>query len=386
MMQEHMPFLASLNARPLLSEFGYSCACHATMYTGKTIEEHGTWFIWKKGKNSPYKWIDKVPLLKYINLLPLKLVIGKITNKLSKNTSYSGVPCLVNLPLKYWSLFEPCDTVMWNDPKWKQEIPNLFTIVKENGVTHRVIALHKKTGPNDAFEESNGLNLAKNDFVYYFIGYTDNMMHSYGEGSQSAKYLSKVDDFIKKEYEKALKTGKDVQIIAFSDHGHIDIDGPKIDINNYFTDKKKVNNYIHLIESNFARFWFRNDNERNEISKILSEMEKQGLGFVIGDEIKARYHLNLDAQEHGEMVFYLAAPREFTNTIWGFGNSVVSGHGYEPSLSKHYGIFCTNQEISEGCEFVNLIDILPTILGLLNIENSYNLKGLNLIERNLSDK
>ena len=83
MMRDYMPFLASLNTRPITSEFGYSCACHATMYTGKYIDEHNTWFIWKKGENSPYKWIDKVPLLKYMDILPLKLFLGKVTNKIA---------------------------------------------------------------------------------------------------------------------------------------------------------------------------------------------------------------------------------------------------------------------------------------------------------------
>jgi hypothetical protein len=382
MMKEHMPFLASLNSRPLLSEFGYSCACHATMYTSRHIDEHGTWFIWKKGDNSPYKWVNKVPFLKYINFLPLKLVIGKVTNKLSKNTSYSGVPCLVNLPLKYWGLFKPCDNVIWNNPEWKKDIPNLFTILKENGVKHNVVALHKKTKADDIFVESQNLDFSESDFIYYFIGYTDNMMHSYGEGKESQEYFTKVDKFIKREYEKAFQAGKDVQVIVFSDHGHIDVIEPKVNINDYFTGKKKVNDYIHLIESNYARFWFRNEAEKNEIEAVIKRMTSANLGFIIDDEMKNEYHLNVNPKEHGELVFYLAAPREFANTIWGFGHSVKSGHGYEPSFPKHYGIFCTNAKIKKDCKFVNLVDILPTALNSLNIQHQYTFRGTDLIERN----
>lgn len=385
MMKECMPFLSSLNNRPLISEFGYSCACHATMYTSRYIDEHGTWFIWKKGDNSPYKWVDKVPLLKHINLLPLKLFVGKVTNKLSKNSSYSGVPCLVNLPLKYWSLFEPCDNVMWNNPDWKKNIPNLFTILKENSVRHEIVALHKKTKADDVFVESQNIDLSNNDFVYYFIGYTDNIMHSYGEGRESEEYLRRVDDFISREYEKALTTGKDVQIIAFSDHGHIDVVEPKVNINDYFEGTKKVNDYIHLIESNYARFWPRNEKERDEILTVIAKMTRDELGFLIDDEVKNKYHLNLNSAEHGELVFYLAAPREFTNTIWGFGHSVKSGHGYEPTLQKHYGIFCTNLKIKNHREFANLTDILPTILSSLNLNIQDSFRGTDLVERNSVD-
>lgn len=381
MMEKHMPFLHSLNTRPILSEFGYSCACHATMYTGKYVDEHGTWFIWKKGDNSPYKWVNKVPFLKHINFLPLKLCIGKVTNKFSGNTSYSGVPCLVNLPLKYWGMFEPCDNVMWNNPEWKKEIPNLFTILNENNINNKVIALHKRTKADDAFEESKYMNLSDHEFVYYFIGYTDNMMHSHGEEKESQEYLARVDKFIKQEYERALGTGKDVQVIAFSDHGHIDITEPKININDYFRGEKKVNDYIHLIESNYARFWFRNKKEEKEIKEVVERMTGEDLGFIIDEKVKNDYHLNLNPKEHGELVFYLAPPKEFTNTIWGFGHSVVSGHGYEPTHPKHYGIFCTNSKIKNDCKFVHLTDILPTILKSLNVSQEYDLRGLDVVER-----
>lgn len=380
MMHKNMPFLSSLNVRPMISEFGYSCACHATMYTGKYIDEHGTWFIWKKGNNSPYKWLNRVPFLKFINILPLKLIVGKLTNKFSRNSSYSGVPCLVNLPLKYWSMFEPCDSVLWNDPQWKKDIPNLFTILSKHEISHKVVALHKRTGPEDVFEESKMINFTDYDFVYYFIGYTDNIMHRYGEGGASQEYLARVDRFIEHECKKAKEIGKDFQVIAFSDHGHIDIEEPKIDINTYFT-KKKVNDYIHLVESNFARFWFRNDDERIEIGKVMQRMTEENLGFVIDDDIKNKYHLNLEPKEHGELIFYLAPPKEFTNTIWGFGHSVVSGHGFEPIHSKHLGIFCTNKKIKETSDFAHLIDVLPTILASLNIPSQEGLKGIDLIER-----
>lgn len=381
MMKECMPFLSSLNNRPLLSEFGYSCACHATMYTGKHIEEHGTWFIWKKGNNSPYKWIDKVPLLKYMNILPLKYFLAKVTNKLSGNTSYSGIPCLVNLPLKYWSMFEPSDIVIWNDPNWKKDIPNLFTILNEYEIPNKVVALHKRTKADDAFIESKNIDFENTEFVYYFIGYTDNMMHSYGEGKESKEYLNKVDDFIKSEYEKAKAKNEDVTVIAFSDHGHINISNPKININDYFKGNKRVNDYVHLIESNYARFWFRTESEKKEILEVVNNMTTQGLGFIIDDAVKSKYHLNMNPDEQGELIFYLAPPHEFTNTIWGFGNTVVSGHGFEPTHPKHYGIFCSNKTIDKDCQFVSLIDILPTILAEFAIPQKYNLCGKVLLKK-----
>ena len=383
MMKKYMPFLASINSKPLQSEFGYSCACHATMYTSRYIEEHGTWFIWKKGEHSPYKWLNYVPGLKYINFLPLKLILGKITRKMSKNSSYGGVSCLVNLPLKYWPLFETCDTVLWDNPEWKKSIPNLFSIIKEKKVPHHIVALHRNTKADDAFIEEKAVDYKKDDFVYFFIGYTDNIMHAYGENAkESQEYFTKVDNFIKETYEKAKRERENVTIIAFSDHGHIDLEVPHIDINDFFEKSGlNVNNYIHLIESNYARFWFRNEKEKEEVSNIISQMQEQKLGFVLDERYQEKYHLHLNPQEHGELIFYLSAPHEFTKTIWGFGHSVKSGHGYEPTIPKHFGIFCSNKPLAEDRDFAYLPDVLPSILNQLEISrDEYVLRGNNIVE------
>lgn len=388
MMKEYMPFLASINSKPLMSDFGYSCACHATMYTSRYIEEHETWFIWKRGDNSPYKWIDYVPGLKYINFLPLKLVLGKITRKLSKNTSYAGVSCLVNLPLKYWSLFEPCDKVMWNDPEWKSNIPNMFTILKKNNIPHHVVALHRGTQADDAFKEESCVDYKNDKFAYFFIGYTDNMMHTYGEnGKEVQEYFKKVDAFIKQTYEKAKKVNDDVTVIAYSDHGHIDLEEPYIDINTYFKPEGlKVNNYIHLIESNYARFWFRNEEERKEVENVINKMVDKGLGFVLDEEYQKKYHLQVNPKEHGELIFYLAAPHEFTKTIWGFGHSVKSGHGFEPTLPKHYGIFCSNKPLANDRKFAYLTDVLPSVMAQVGIDRTgYTLRGQNIVNTERAD-
>lgn len=383
MMKQHMPFLASMHSKPLLSEFGYSCACHATMYTSRYVEEHNTWFIWKRGEDSPYKWINYIPGLKYINFLPLKLMIGKITRFFSKNTSYSGVSCLVNLPLKYWPLFTPCDKVMWNDPEWKPELPNLFTILDKKAVNKRIIALHRGTRADDAFREESQVNYEKDEFVYYFIGYTDNTMHAYGEqGPEAGKYLAEVDAFIQKTVEKAKSIREDVSVLAFSDHGHIDLQQPYIDINEYFKARGScVNKFIHLIESNYARFWFRDEVEKEFVKSVIDDMQKAGLGFVIDQDYKDRYHLNVDPNAHGELIFYLQAPSEFTKTIWGFGHSVKSGHGFEPTIPKHYGFFCADKPLAENREFAYLTDVLPTVLQQLGISpEEWIFRGDNIVE------
>lgn len=364
MMEKYMPFLSSINTSRLMSDFGYSCACHATMYTSRYIEEHNTWFVWKKGDNSPYKFIDKIPFLKYLNFMPVKMVLSRIARKLKRNSSFSGIPMLVNLPLKYWSLFEPCEIKFWTDDDYMPKYDTLFKIIKREGIKSRIVGLSRG---GDVFGEEAEVDYKNDEFVYYFIGDVDSYMHQNGENSQiSIDYLKKADKFIKETYEKAKKYHDDVTIMCYSDHGHIDVD-KKIDINEYFkSEGLNVNKYIHLIESTFARFWVRNEQERNDITRVLNKMEKRGLGFIMTKEHFDEYHLNFDSNEHGDIIFHLNAPNIFTKTIWGFGKTIKSMHGYLPTLEKHIGIFATNKKLKEK-EYVYLTDILPSVLTALHI-------------------
>ena len=226
------------------------------------------------------------------------------------------------------------------------------------------------------------MDYQNDEFVYYFVGYTDNTMHTYGEkGSEAAAYLAQVDAFIKKTVEKAKKVRENVTVLAFSDHGHIDLQQPYIDINDYFKARgSNVNKYIHLIESNYARFWFNNEQEACLVGTVIEDMVKNGIGFVIDQDYKDRYHLNVSPKEHGELIFYLKAPLEFTKTIWGFGHSVKSGHGFEPTIPKHYGFFCSDKPLNESREFAYLTDILPTVLRTLGIStDEWVFRGENIV-------
>ena len=378
MAEKYMPFTASLYKQRLKSDFGYSCACHATMYTSRFIDEHNTWFVWKKGDNSPYKFVQRIPLLRYMNFIPVKVIVSKLARKLNKNSSFSGIPMLVNLPLKYWHLFQPCEDSFWTADSYLPEYDTLFKILRRENIRHNIVGLSRG---GDVFAEEANVDYKNDDFVYYFIGDVDTYMHKNGENSEiSVDYLKKADSFIKSTYEKAKKERGDVTIICYSDHGHIDVD-KKIDINTYFKPEGlRVNKYVHLVESTFARFWFRNDAERAEVTRVLGNMEKDGLGFIMTKEYFDEYHLNFNTNEHGDLIFHLNAPNIFTKTIWGFGKTIKSMHGYNPVLEKHYGVFASNRRIKDK-EFIYLTDILPTELSELGIDTqNRGFRGESVIE------
>ena len=42
-----------------------------------------------------------------------------------------------------------------------------------------------------------------------------------------------------------------------------------------------MNNYINLVESTFARFWYRDEAEKADILKVLHQMEIEKLGYHV---------------------------------------------------------------------------------------------------------
>lgn len=56
-----------------------------------------------------------------------------------------------------------------------------------------MVALHRGTQADDAFKEESCVDYKNDKFAYFFIGYTDNMMHTYGEnGKEVQEYFKRL--------------------------------------------------------------------------------------------------------------------------------------------------------------------------------------------------
>ncbi len=124
-----------------------------------------------------------------------------------------------------------------------------------------------------------------------------------------------------------------------------------------------LKHFIHLIESNYARFWFRNDSERATVERILASIRE---GFILTDEHLRRYRVDMPDNRYGDLIFYLDAPFLFSKTIWGFSRGQKSMHGYLPDYPDSDGVFLSQRPLVEGTH-VELVDVLPTLLDSLGL-------------------
>jgi len=363
---QYMPFLNSFaHQRRMSSEFGHSVTCHPSMYSGVHPNKHLQWFVWRYDPvSTPFKWARLFQYLGFMDNLPARYFLHKYTRALrEENTSWFGVPLLVNLPLKYWPYFNVVEDRAWDEPGYLKEYPTVFDVLRRHDVAFEVIGMTK-----DARNEFG--RLAQHElgeicpWTYYFLGSVDHFSHRYGQDApETIDRLRRLDRLVEAKYEAYRGRVPDFDVFVFSDHGHIRVE-KHVDIHAIFQRHgRSLSKFIHLVESNFARFWFRNDGERAIVQRILSTIEE---GFVLTDEHYRRYNLEMPDNRYGDLVFHLDAPALFTKTIWGFSRKQRSMHGYLPDYPDSDGVFLSQRPLVEGTH-VELVDVLPTLLDSLGL-------------------
>jgi hypothetical protein len=363
---QYMPFLNSFGyTQRMRSELGHSVTCHPSMYSGVHPNKHLQWFVWKYDPvSSPFKWARVFRYLGFLDNLPARYFLHKYTRQFRPaNTAWFGIPLLVNLPLKYWPYFNVVEDRSWDEPGYLKEYPTVFDILRRHDVGFEVVGMTK--GAGDEFTQIGAHEFGEIcPWTYFFLGSVDGFSHKYGQdATETIERMRRLDQLVEAKYTAYSQRVSDFEVFVFSDHGHIPAQ-KRVDIHQIFQQHgHRLNRFIHLIESNYARFWFRTDHERAIVESILSDMPE---GFVLTPEHLRRYHLVMPDNRYGDLVFYLDAPYLFTKTIWGFSRGQKSMHGYLPDYPDSDGVFLSQRPLVEGTH-VRLVDILPTLLDSLGL-------------------
>lgn len=383
---KHMPFLNSFNAKQRIrTEFGYSPICYATMFTGVYPSKHLCWFSWKYSPStSPYNWIKKFKLDKLPDNIFTRYVYNKLTDHITHGLAPPGIMGLKwwNLPVRYWSYFDLTIKRQWYEPRYIN-FPTIFDILRENDIPFKIVMLENNLSKVKVLESENGLLKASSKtigqcfdkirpWVFFFIGDIDGLSHSYGQDSEiTIKRLKWIDIVLKTIYRILTRKAGDFCFMVFSDHGHIKVK-EGIQLNSFFKIfNDSLDSYIHFIDANFARFWFREEHEKQQVERVLLNMEKKRFGFILTEKHVKEYNLKLPDNRYGDLIFYLDAPHVFSHKIklgWKeLGHDPVSMHGYLPDYPDSNGVLISNKTLSSK-PHIKLVDITPSILSALDLK------------------
>jgi hypothetical protein len=361
-----MPFLNSFaHHRRMRTELGYSVACHPTMYSGVHPDKHLHWFVWEYAPStSPFGWARVFRYLGFMDNLPVRYFLHKYTRTFrAPNTAWFGVPLLVNLPLRYWPHFDVVEDRAWDEPGYLETYPTIFDILRRHGVPFDVVGMTK--GAGDEFTQIGQHQFEEiKPWTYVFLGSVDSYSHRYGQDApETIEHMRRLDRLVESSYQQYSQRVSDFDVVVFSDHGHIRVER-MVDIHAHFRRHGHgLHKFIHLIEANYARFWFRTDKERAIVERILSSLEG---GFVLDDDDLRRYHVAVPERRCGELIYYLDQPAIFSKTIWGFGRKQRSMHGYLPDYAECDGVLLSQRPLTQDSH-VELVQVLPTLLSALGL-------------------
>ncbi len=375
-----MPFLDSLPyKRRMRAELGHSVTCHPSMYSGVHPDKHRHWFVWRYDPDgSPFRWARVFRHLRLLDNVGSRYLLHKFTGLFREpNTAWFSVPLMVNEPLRYWPYFNVVEDRAWDEPGYLRPYLTVFDILRGHDVPFEVVGMTK--GGGDEFVQIGRHRFgAIRPWTYFFLGSIDGYSHHYGQDApETIARLRRLDRLVEEKVAAFRRRVPDFDLIVWSDHGHIPI-ARRVDIHAHFRRHgHDIHEFINLVEANYARFWFRTDAERATVEHILSDLEP---GFILTDEHYRRYHLQMPDNRYGDLVFYLDRPAIFSKSIWGFGRTQKSMHGYLPDYPDSDGVFLSTRPLVAGTH-VELVDVLPTLLDALGLPLPDYLDGRVLFDK-----
>jgi len=376
---DYMPFLKSLKEqRRIKTDFGYSTTCHASMYTGVTPNKHHIWFIWQYSpKTSPFSWINKSALDRLPNNVYSNYAIYRASRLFARDiSSFFGIPFLWNLPMRMWHYYDVAEKKLWTKPQYSEFCPTIFEILKQKNVDYDIIGLPANHA--QSYKMLSNHNKEIREFIpshikpwtYLFIGDIDPLSHWYGQDSPRVReVLKEIDELLAKKYEMFSRQLGDFAFFLYSDHGHTRVTN-QVDLYDVFSScGKDLNNYMYFLDATFARFWFRNATERQEVQEVLFRLSDQG--FILTEELQEKYAVNMPDNRFGDLIFYLDTPSVFDKgEVSAFGKKrnppLLSAHGYSPDHTTSDGLLVSNKSI-KAQQYVTLQDILPSIFKKLDV-------------------
>ena len=369
---DRMPFLASQpTVRRLRTELGYSITCHASMYTGLRPDRHGLWFVWQRDpRRSPFRWLRRLRFLDAVDNLPLHMAATKVTRRFVRTTSWFGIPYPVHVPWRYLPELDVSERKLWSDPGYLDTAPTIFDRMRSAETPFEIVGMSREglTGLEavQAWAPADDVP----PLTYLFAGEIDHASHAHGQGSaEVGALLARVDHLIEDHFAALMRRSPEAELVVWSDHGHHDVQ--RIDPLDLLREHGiSVRRHLHVIDTNFIRFWIDSDAERRAMAERLNGL---GVGHVLSEAELREHRVRMPDDRYGNLIFYLDLPYAFGRTIWGWGRRLASAHGYLPDYPGSDGVFVSTR-VGARAE-MHLVDVAPTLLEMLGLEIPADLDG-----------
>lgn len=211
------------------------------------------------------------------------------------------------------------------------------------------------------------------------------------------RFYTRIDDFLGRLHRRCEETGAALMLI--SDHGHEPIRG-SIDIQGELERLGLRNDtYSCFVEVSSVRFWFHGEEARNAITAMLASLNN---GSLLTYRDMGQYGVPLDDSLYGEVFYFLDPgwiffPHDFHHALANLWLGLVDpmqrsrlrdprhkgNHGHLPHFETERSfIMLLSDEYQVAAPRGNILDVAPSMLGVLGYEPPSTMTGRRLFSRN----
>lgn len=250
--------------------------------------------------------------------------------------------------------------------------PSIFDILRVQDVPFSIC--DKRTFEPDsktALKLSRIRNNTRVAFVY--LADLDEVTHNNGVGSPTSNlYLRRLDRIIQNAVRTMQQRGFDVTLVVFSDHGMVNLTG-HFDILSHLSmaGLERGRDFLTFVDSTMARFW-----ASSFIGHKIRDILHKGVpGRILAQDELDRNHIpKQDAQVFLVNPGWVLSPNYYQGVVKG----LKAMHGYHPGTREQDASMIISGHKSRT-QSASLVDVLPTILDLLDIQKPDHCAGSSVL-------
>ncbi len=341
------PFLkeAAPYRRPLDSVLGFSTAAIPSILTGRFPDEHGRLSLFHRANgHSPFS------KLKLICAMPPAMVENRYARFAVKTIArrinhLSGYFQLYGIPLKYLPKLDVCEKRNIYEPGGIPDSTSIFDLLESNGTSYKAYCYHD--GTDDQLLASIEADLRAGGAKYYFLylAELDYFLHLHADDrAAAAQMLEKYSAALARLHKIALETYGAADIHVFGDHGMaptvatVDIQAALAALPISAAD------YLCLLDSTMARFWFFSARARELVTKALKEV---GGGRWLDTDDLTKLRSYFPDGKYGEQIFLTEPGTVIAPSHMGV-RAPAGMHGFLPSAPHSRSAFVSSVDYGDS--------------------------------------
>ena len=349
------PFLQTVAPyrRRLESVLGYSTAAIPSILSGRYPDEHGRLSLFQRALGtSPFASIN------WLCEMPPALVENRYVRYFAREMvrrvhHFGGWFHFLGIPLRYLPLLDVSETLDIYQPGGIPGTVSIFDILMSRRTNYAVYTYHDGSNPELIDLMKADLRKRENSFYFLYLDGVDGFLHKHADDRVSVETcLNRYSALIENLYDSACSHYSDVRLHVFGDHGM----APTQKVVNI---QKRLEglgvrapeDYLCVLDSTMARFWFFAKRAREEVMSVF--YEEDGGGWLDEKSLRS-LRAWFDDRRYGEEIYLMP---EGTVIVGSGPREIVplGMHGFHPSTLHSPSAFLSS--VDYGNRLSHITDV-----------------------------